>query len=164
MNFFEHQQRARTSSRRLVVLFALATLGIVLTLDLMVFLVFGDPALVVGMTVLALTVIGVSSLVRVAMLRGGGAEVARAMGAMPVAEDTRDPSLRRLRNVVEEIAIASGVPMPRLYVLEQEAGINAFAAGYISSSWQDAITFALLIAILLVRPSGLLGERVADKV
>ncbi|MGB7482351.1 branched-chain amino acid ABC transporter permease [Castellaniella ginsengisoli] len=41
---------------------------------------------------------------------------------------------------------------------------NAFAAGYISSSWQDAITFALLIAILLVRPTGLLGERVAEKV
>ncbi len=41
---------------------------------------------------------------------------------------------------------------------------NAFAAGYISSSWQDAITFALLIGILLVRPSGLLGERVAEKV
>jgi branched-chain amino acid transport system permease protein len=41
---------------------------------------------------------------------------------------------------------------------------NVFAAGYISSSWQDAITFALLIAILLVRPSGLLGERVAEKV
>ncbi|MGB6240973.1 MAG: branched-chain amino acid ABC transporter permease [Castellaniella sp.] len=41
---------------------------------------------------------------------------------------------------------------------------NAFAAGYISSSWQDAITFTLLIAILLVRPSGLLGERVAEKV
>ena len=41
---------------------------------------------------------------------------------------------------------------------------NAFAAGYISSSWQDAITFALLIAILLVRPTGILGERVADKV
>ncbi|CAG4917304.1 branched-chain amino acid ABC transporter permease [Paraburkholderia gardini] len=41
---------------------------------------------------------------------------------------------------------------------------NAFAAGYVSSSWQDAITFALLIAILLVRPSGLLGERVAEKV
>ena len=41
---------------------------------------------------------------------------------------------------------------------------NAFAAGYISSSWQDAITFALLIGILLVRPSGILGERVAEKV
>lgn len=41
---------------------------------------------------------------------------------------------------------------------------NAFAAGYISSSWQDAITFALLIAILLVRPTGILGERVAEKV
>lgn len=41
---------------------------------------------------------------------------------------------------------------------------NAFAAGYVSSSWQDAITFGLLIAILLVRPTGLLGERVAEKV
>lgn len=42
--------------------------------------------------------------------------------------------------------------------------VNAFAAGYVSSSWQDAITFGLLIAILLVRPAGLLGERVAEKV
>ncbi|MCW8307091.1 branched-chain amino acid ABC transporter permease [Acidiphilium sp. PA] len=41
---------------------------------------------------------------------------------------------------------------------------NAFAAGYVSSSWQDAITFGLLIVILLVRPTGLLGERVAEKV
>lgn len=41
---------------------------------------------------------------------------------------------------------------------------NAFAGGYVSSSWQEAITFGLLIAILLVRPTGILGERVADKV
>ena len=42
--------------------------------------------------------------------------------------------------------------------------VNAYAAGFVSSSWQGAITFALLIAILLVRPTGLLGERVAEKV
>lgn len=42
--------------------------------------------------------------------------------------------------------------------------VNAFGAGFISSAWQDAITFALLIIILLVRPSGLLGERIAEKV
>lgn len=41
---------------------------------------------------------------------------------------------------------------------------NAYAAGFVSSSWQGAITFALLIGILLVRPTGLLGERVAEKV
>jgi len=41
---------------------------------------------------------------------------------------------------------------------------NAFAAGYVSSSWQEAITFGLLIAILLVRPTGILGERVAEKI
>ena len=50
--------------------------------------------------------------------------------AMPVPEDTTDFHLRRLRNVVEEIAIASGVPVPKIYVLEHEAAINAFAAGY----------------------------------
>lgn len=41
---------------------------------------------------------------------------------------------------------------------------SALAAGFISSSWQQAITFALLIGILLLRPTGLLGERVAEKV
>jgi branched-chain amino acid transport system permease protein len=41
---------------------------------------------------------------------------------------------------------------------------NAFAAGFISSSWQEAITYALLVGILLVRPTGLLGERIAEKV
>ncbi len=140
MNFFEHQQRARTSSRRLVALFALATVGIVVVLDLMVWLVTRSPEAVVLMTVLVPTVIIVSSLVRVAMLRGGGAEVARSMGATPVAEDTREPSLRRLRNVVEEIAIASSVPMPQVYVMEEEAGINAFAAGYSPNDAVIAVT------------------------
>ena len=140
MNFFERQQQARTSSRRLVLLFVLATLGIVFVLDLMVWLVLGSPELVLLMTVLAPVVIGVSSLVRVAMLRGGGAEVARSMGAVPVASDTTEPSLRRLRNVVEEISIAASVPMPQIFVMEEEAGINAFAAGYAPSDAAIAVT------------------------
>jgi Zn-dependent protease with chaperone function len=55
-------------------------------------------------------------------------------------ESTTDPQLRRLRNVVEEIAIASGVPVPKVYVLEHEAGINAFAAGYSPSDAVIAVT------------------------
>ena len=55
-------------------------------------------------------------------------------------EDTTDPNLRRLRNVVEEIAIASGVPVPKVYVLEHEAAINAFAAGYSTSDAVVAVT------------------------
>ena len=135
MNFFEHQQRARTSSRRLVALFALATVGIVVVLDLMVWLVLGSPELVLLMTVLAPVVIGVSSLVRVAMLRGGGAEVARSMGAVPVASDTTEPSLRRLRNVVEEISIAASVPMPQIFVMEEEAELQFAGRSPLLMKW-----------------------------
>lgn len=139
MNFFEHQAVARRNSRRLIVLFALAVVGIVLAVDLALLAGLGGiggaaPAQLVGVLVFAsiatVAVIGLASLYRVSSLRGGGGEVARELGATPVAEDTSDFQYRRLRNVVEEIAIASGVPVPEIYVLEHEAGINAFAAGY----------------------------------
>src|SRR5690606_28985010 len=77
---------------------------------------------------------------RIATLRGGGDAVALQLGGVPVAEDTSDFNLRRLRNVVEEVAIASGVPMPKVYVLEHEAGMNAFAAGYAPSDAVVAVT------------------------
>jgi len=141
MNFFEHQAAARRGSGRLVLLFVLAVAGIVLAVDLATLLVTGGS---VGATVTAtfatLLVIGLGSLYRIASLRGGGAVVAAQMGGTFVPEDTRDPSLRRLRNVVEEIAIASGVPVPKLFVLDNEAGINAFAAGYSTSDAAIAVT------------------------
>ena len=129
MNFFEHQAQARRNSGRLVLLFALAVLAIVLMVDVLVWVGTGSVRGVLWSSVLTLAVIGLASLYRISSLRGGGEVVAVQMGGSEVPADTRDPALRRLRNVVEEIAIASGVPMPRLYVLEQEAGINAFAAG-----------------------------------
>jgi Zn-dependent protease with chaperone function len=91
----------------------------------------GNPvvALVLG-TLFSLGVIGCASMFRAASLRTGGAAVAHEFGATPVPEDTTDFNLRRLRNVVEEIAIASGVPVPQLFVLDDESSINAFAAGY----------------------------------
>ena len=66
--------------------------------------------------------------------------MALQIGGAPVPEDTTDFHLRRLRNVVEEIAIASGVPVPKIYVLEHEAAINAFAAGYSPSDAVVAVT------------------------
>ncbi|MDH7453372.1 M48 family metallopeptidase [Luteimonas composti] len=141
MNFFERQARARRSTTRLVLLFALAVAGIVVAVDLGVMLVFGsDPALLAASTVLALGVIGVGSLYRVASLGGGGESVAQQMGGVPVPEDTTDLHLRRLRNVVEEMSIASGVPVPKIYVMEHEPGINAFAAGYSTSDAVIAVT------------------------
>jgi branched-chain amino acid transport system permease protein len=42
--------------------------------------------------------------------------------------------------------------------------VEALGATYLSIAWKDAIAFFVLILILIVRPSGLLGERVAEKV
>ncbi len=141
MNFFERQARARRNTTRLVLLFALAVAGIVIAVDLGVLLVFGgEPALLAMSTLLALGVIGIGSLYRMASLRGGGEAVALQMGGVPVPEDTTDLHLRRLRNVVEEMSIASGVPVPKVYVMEHESGINAFAAGYSPSDAVIAVT------------------------
>jgi Zn-dependent protease with chaperone function len=148
MNFFERQAAARRNSSRLVLLFVLAVAGIVLAVDLAVWLVFGNAessagevgVMLVFTSLLTLAVIGLGSLYRVATLRGGGESVALQMGGVAVPQHSDDFNLRRLRNVVEEIAIASGVSMPKLYVLEHEASINAFAAGYSPSDAVVAVT------------------------
>lgn len=159
MNFFEAQAQARRSSRRLVLLFALAVLATVAAVDSALLLALGaasdsttwqdrgvaafasevSPALwAAGM--LTVGVIVLATLYRIASLRTGGEAVARQLGARAVPEGTRDPQLRRLRNVVEEIAIASCVPMPDVFVLEREEGINAFAAGYTPSDAAVCVT------------------------
>src|SRR3546814_935668 len=155
MNFFERKQAVRAQSRRLIALFMRAVAGIVLVVDralLVVLGVFNQQQTgfwetlaslrgMLGMTsVLVLAVIAVASLGRMLQLRGGGAAVARELGGTPVPGDTGDPHYRRLRNVVEEVAIASALPVPDIFVLEHEAGINAFAAGWNASDAAIAVT------------------------
>ena len=132
MDFFAQQAKVRRSSRMLVWLFALAVLAIVVAVDLVCgfFLVGFRPGPLAAITVAVLAVIGLSSAYRVASLAGGGAAVAREMNAVEVPADTTDPQWKRLRNVIEEVAIASGVPVPSIYVMQDEPGINAFAAGF----------------------------------
>ena len=147
LNFFERQDSARRQSKRLIVLFGLAVFAIVAAVDLVVLFVFGASGedgsvagLLFGTSLVTLAIIGCASLFRTASLRTGGAAVAQQFGATAVAEDTTDFNLRRLRNVVEEIAIASGVPVPQIFVLEQESAINAFAAGYAPSDAAITVT------------------------
>src|SRR5699024_247842 len=149
MDFFAHQTEVRRGSRWLVALFVLAVIAVIAAVDVVVVLAFGltrrQPSpyappvsfwqsidwVTVGMaSVAVLVLIVLASLYRMASLRGGGAAVAQGMGATPVPSDTTNPTWRRLRNVIEEIAIASSVPVPDIFVLENEPGINAFAAGY----------------------------------
>lgn len=141
MNFFERQAAARRQTTRLLVLFALAVVSIVVAVDVGVAFAFGpSTGVLVAASLITLAVIGGGSMFRIASLSGGGEGIARQMGGVEVPANTTDFNLRRLHNVVEEIAIASGVPMPRLFVLEQEPAINAFAAGYAPSDAAIAVT------------------------
>lgn len=149
MDFFAHQAKARSQSRRLLIWFGLAVLGVVLAIDAVMLVVLisigrsgkgvapisATPVAdhlggLIATSLVVLTVIVIASMVKIAMLRSGGSAVARKLGAVRVNTGGSDLALRRLRNVVEEIAIASGVPVPEIYVLEQEESINAFAAGF----------------------------------
>ncbi len=132
MDFFAQQARVRRSARWLVLLFALAVTAIIAAIDLIcaLFLVGPRPQALLGISIAVLVLIGLCSLFRIASLRGGGGAVARSMNATPVPADTTHPQWKKLRNVIEEVAIASGVPVPEIWVMENEPGINAFAAGY----------------------------------
>jgi len=156
MNFFEHQDKARRQTRWLVFLFVLAVIGILLAVNALVLAVLGVDTLqtstglgqfvsanattVSASTLITTAVIGLASLYRTLQLRGGGGEIARELGGTLVEPSTRDPLRRRLRNVVEEMAIASGIPVPEIYVLEHEQGINAFAAGFNTNDAAVAVT------------------------
>ncbi|HBH35598.1 MAG TPA: peptidase M48, partial [Gammaproteobacteria bacterium] len=70
----------------------------------------------------------------------GGKAVAEMMGGMLVSQNSADPDHRRLLNIVEEIAIASGTQVPLLYVMREEPAINAFAAGVTSGDAAIVVT------------------------
>ncbi|MBW2397473.1 MAG: M48 family metallopeptidase [Deltaproteobacteria bacterium] len=156
--FFEHQEKARRNTSRLVFLFGLATVAIAASLygiaavatgfrgtdpatQKMVFqIVWLDPVLMLQVGVLTLVVVGGASLYRTHQLAGGGRVVAEALGGRLLHADSSAPLERKILNVVEEMAIASGTPSPPVYLLEHEVGINAFAAGYSPSDAVVGIT------------------------
>lgn len=147
MNFFEHQDQARRNTKRLVLLFLLAVVAVVAAVNAAVLGIFSfgsakelvdgvagtgpwQPSAALGVSLATLTVIGGGTLYKTAQLAGGGGEkVASLLGGRPVDPNTGSPAERRLLNVVEEMAVASGTPVPTVYLLEREPGINAFAAG-----------------------------------
>jgi Zn-dependent protease with chaperone function len=147
VDFFAAQDRARRATRWLVVVYLLATALIVAAVTVVVAFALStqyagppDPALLGGTAVAATLLILGATAYKMAALSAGGGRVARDMGGTLVPPDVMDPLRRRLRNVVEEMSIASGVPVPEIYVLEQEPGINAFAAGYTPGDAAIAVT------------------------
>jgi Zn-dependent protease with chaperone function len=146
-DFFARQARARKQTRLLVLLFLAAVILIIAAVDVLVLVTLGGDLhpseqrpLLIWSSLLTAGVIGFASLIKIVGLRSGGRAVAESLGAVPVDPSTTDHRRRRLLNVVEEMAIASGTSVPAVYVLEEEEGINAFAAGYAPSDAAVAVT------------------------
>ncbi|MCS0376898.1 M48 family metallopeptidase [Vibrio diabolicus] len=141
MNFFDHQDTARQRTGLLVFLFSLAVVtitGLVSVLSIGIYYgVTGEhfdqeTALTYVLLCFAgvLLVVAISSMVRLsALTSNGGRGVAESIGGKLISSNTLDAKHRQLLNVVEEMAIASGIPVPPVYVMQEERGINAFAAG-----------------------------------
>jgi len=160
-DFFERQAAARRTTKWLVVVFFLAMFAIVAVVTAATAALLqvtdathhlqdvgahpqaqpADPwlfALMAGAATFFL--VGGGSLFKIAQLSGGGTTVAESLGGHRVPQNTTDPIERRLVNVVEEMALASGVPVPPIYILKEEQGINAFAAGFSPSDAVVAVT------------------------
>lgn len=161
MDFFEKQEKARLQTKWLVFYFALAVIGIIAVLHIGFSLLLGQPLddwEMLGFTaagVLVSVVIG--SLVKIAELSKGGKAVAEMLGGVPVNPSTTDASERRLLNVVEEMSLASGVPVPQVYVLDEEA-INAFAAGYGTADAAVGVTRGCIERLTRDELQGVIGH------
>ncbi len=146
-DFFERQSTARRNTKWLVAMFVLAVIGIVGTTFVATALCVGTwgggdvpielPTLAAGG---ALVVIIFGSLYKIVQLRGGGTVLAERLGGRRIYPNTTDQTERRLLNVVEEMALASGVPVPPVFLLNEEQGINAFAAGHSPSDAVIGVT------------------------
>ncbi len=160
MDFFERQERARRNTKLLIFYFILGVVSLIAAvylISLVIFTGFGlreqhylelgqhhisfwNPRLLLGVAAGTVAVIGVGSGFKTIELAQGGSAVATMLGGRLIALTTSDPDERKLLNVVEEMAIAAGVPVPQVYLMDEENGINAFAAGHSTSDAAISVT------------------------
>jgi Zn-dependent protease with chaperone function len=173
-DFFDRQTRAWWQTVRLLVMFALAVTVIILAIYLLVALAavsieprrptaqagptLWRPALFIGVMLGTTLVISVGSLYKIRDLSGSGEHVALLLGGRPVNPQTTNLAERRLLNVAEEMALASGIPVPAVYVLPQEPGINAFAAGHQPGDAVVAVSAGCLTYLTREELQGVIGH------
>lgn len=158
MDFFESQERAHRRTKVLVVYFALAVAAIIAAVYFLLFFLGFDqigaesasaaaatrslwnPEMLGGTALAVGLLVGIGSGVKTIQLSSGGGTVARDLGGRLVDPATTDLAEQKLMNVVEEMALASGTPVPEVYVMDHEQGINAFAAGKTPSDAAIGVT------------------------
>ena len=171
MDFFEHQYRARRNTTLLVFYFLLAVFLIILAVNAVVFFVFSygedlavsfhswmDNTYWEHPTAAVVLVIFFASANRFLSLMGGGEALAKMAGGRLLDLQTSHPDEKKYIHVVEEMAIASGVPMPQLYIMDREQGINAFVAGYQPTEAVMVVTKGALDALTRDELQGVVGH------
>lgn len=141
MDFFDAQDRAKRNTGKLLALYLAAVILIIASVYIVSLFVLGfageagalqiwQPGLFFTVAVFVLILIISGTLFRISQLRKGGSAVAEMLGGRKAEPSSTNAGERRLINIVEEMSIASGLPMPDIYILDQEENINAFAAGF----------------------------------
>ncbi len=178
MDFFARQDHARRQTVKLLVLFGISVAVIIAAVYLAAVLVvhgrdyahagygrvphpamtFWDPSLLMAVAFGTGLVIALGSVYKVAELAGDGNGLAHMLGGRLVDPQTHDPAERRLLNIVEEMSLASGVPVLPVYVMDNETSINAFAAGYQPSQAVIAVSRGCLEYLTRDELQGVLGH------
>jgi Zn-dependent protease with chaperone function len=175
MDFFERQDKARRNTKWLVFYFVVAVVLIIASVYFTFLFVFHgassyryqgqppifalwNPKLFLFAAGGTLAVITCGSLVKTAQLSSGGSAVAESLGGRLVEINTNDPDERKLLNVIEEMAIASGVAMPQVYVMDDEHGINAFAAGHNLNDAAIGVTRGCITTLKRDELQGVIGH------
>ena len=137
MDFFQHQAKAKSRTFLLIFLYSLGLLGLTAVMVVATLIFFAsvetepDPAIMLLCVGGVITLVIGGTLFKTAQLsQGGGRAIAESLGGRQVFPSSTDPADRRLYNVVEEMSLASGIPVPALYIMDNEKSINAFAAGF----------------------------------
>ncbi len=165
-DFFARQNTARRNTKLLVLWFILGIVSTAVVVYLLLFLVAGytgenviSLGYIGGVLLGTFLFIGSISLFKQLELSGaGGGKIAEDLGGTKISPDTSDPAERRLINVVQEMAIASGVPVPDVYVLYNESCINAFAAGTRQENSAIAVTVGALEKLSRDELQGVIGH------
>ncbi len=167
MDFFEAQARAKKRTSQLVALSVLAVVGtvfagygaaLIITAQAGGRFVLWQPGLFAAVALGTGLVVALGSLFKWSQFRTGGSAVAESVGGRRVDAHTTDLNERRLLNVVEEMAIASGLTMPGVYILDDEPAINAFAAGLTTSDAVVAVTRGTLEKLSRDELQGVIGH------
>ena len=178
MDFFQRQDQARRKTKRLVLFFGLAVASMIAMIYFVALFICSyvgmrqrfafdngqpmlslwNPGIFLWSAIGTLVVIFLGTTYKTMALAEGGSAVAESLDGRLVSTNTANPDERKLLNVVEEMSIASGVPMPKVYVLDNEDYINAFAAGHSSSDAVVAVTRSCMTKLSRDELQGVIGH------